>query len=141
MRPAPVGTRIRVIKNDHNHNYDIGRVYKISQDDNDGTFKAVDANGKVGNWLRWEECELAGPDTWARIAADLPEELVRFLSCFDGIADISLSEKVVDAVLGELPDLHERVVEVVRTPVGEPLVANNRPGPLQNAAGPHTGPL
>lgn len=128
MNPAPVGTRVRVISNLNNHNYVIGRVYRIVHDDHDGTFKASDLSGnKTGNWLRWEECEPAGPSAWDRIASDLPADLVAFLSCFDGIADIQLREDVVDAILEELPDLHERVVTLARTPAGGSMVAANRP--------------
>jgi hypothetical protein len=127
MKPAPVGTRVRVISNNNNHNYVVGRVYRIQHDDHDGTFKAADPLGKVGNWLRWEECEPAGPSAWERIAADLPADLVAFLSCFDGIADIQLREDIVDAMLEGLPDLHERVVALAHTPAGESMIAANKP--------------
>ena len=56
MTPAPVGTRIRIVSNLHDHNYLIGDTYTIAQVDSDGTFKAADSDGDVGNWLRWEEC-------------------------------------------------------------------------------------
>lgn len=127
MRPAPVGTRIRVISNRGNHSYEVGRVYQVVHDDHDGTLKAADERGSVGNWLRWEECEPAEPSTWARIAADLPEELLRFLCCFDGIAEISLKEQVIDAVLAKVPDLHERIVQVTSAPTGASIIAPNRP--------------
>lgn len=127
MNPAPVGTRIRVITNRGNHSYIVGRVYRVVHDDRDGTFKAADESGAVGNWLRWEDCEPAEPSTWTRIATDLPEDLVRFLSCFDGIAEITLKEEVVDAVLGDLPDLHERLVATASKPGGALAIAANTP--------------
>jgi len=127
MNPAPVGTRIRVVSGQSNHNYNVGQIYRIVHDDHDGTFKAADASGRVGNWLRWENCEPAGPSTWERIAADLPDELQAFLSCFDGIGDIEFEERVVDAVLEDLPDLHERLVDFARTSVGKAIVAANAP--------------
>lgn len=129
MKPAPVGTRIRVLRNDNNHAYRIGGVYTIVHDDRDGTFKASDDSGKVGNWLRWEECELAAPTVWERIAADLPEELVRFLSCFDGIQSLTLKEQVIDTVLAGVPDLHERVVAVAGTAEGQTVITTNLPRP------------
>lgn len=135
MNPAPTGTRVRVISSRNHHSYTIGRVYTVTHVDDDGTFRAADDAGRVGNWLRWSECEPANPSTWSKIAADLPEDLVKFLSCFDGIGDISLKESVIDAVLNTVPDLHERLVALVGTPAGEPLVASNRaqrpqqPGP------------
>jgi hypothetical protein len=127
MNPGPVGTLIRVVRNEHRHNYAIGRVYRVVHSDDDGTLRAADETGTAGNWLRWTECEPAGPSTWARIAAELPAELVRFLSCFDGIAEISLKESVIDSILAEVPDLHERVATLAATPTGEALVAGNRP--------------
>lgn len=139
MKPAPVGSRIRVLSGQGTHNYTIGQVYRIVHDDQDGTFKAADAQGRVGNWLRWEMCEAVGPSIWARIAADLPEELKSFLSCFDGICDIELEERVVDAVLEDLPDLHDRLIEFTRTPVGKSLIAANAPetakSPVQSGRG------
>jgi hypothetical protein len=133
MHPAPVGTRIRVISNTGNHSYAVGQVYKVTFVDNDGTFKAADATGRVGNWLRWECCEPAGASIWERIAADLPDDLVAFLSCFDGIADIELGEPVVDAVLGNVPDVHERLVTLARSPVGKAFLAANAPQPTKPA--------
>jgi len=127
MKPAPLGTLIRVVRNSHQHNYTLGRIYRVVHTDDDGTFRAADETGTAGNWLRWTECEAAGSSTWGRIAAELPVELVRFLSCFDGIADISLKESVIDAVLAGVPDLHERVAALAATPTGEALVSLNRP--------------
>ena len=127
MKPATLGTRIRVVRNRNNHAYTIGDIYTVSSIDDDGTFRAADDNGHIGNWLRWTECEPAGVSTWSRIAADLPEPLMRFLCCFDGIGEITLKEKVVDAVLAKLPDLHERIVTVAATPVGEAATTSNRP--------------
>lgn len=130
MESAPVGTRIRVVQNLHEHNYTVGSVYTIVQDDEDGTFKAADAAGHVGNWLRWEECELALPSLWDQLAPDLPDDLVRFLSCFDGIRSLTLKHEVVDAVLRKLPDLHERVAALAGTNQGAAMLGRNRPRPL-----------
>lgn len=139
MNPAPVGTRIRVISGQGNHSYTVGQVYRVVHDDHDGTFKAADANGRVGNWLRWEMCEPVDPSIWERIAADLPEDLVAFLSCFDGIGDIELEEPVVDAILGDLPDLHERLVQFARTPAGKSIVSANAPAHAKPARAQRSG--
>lgn len=126
MKPATVGTRVRVLSNQCNHNYVIGRVYTvISVDSTDNTFRAVDESGKRGNWLRWDEVGLAGPSTWARIAADLPDQLVKFLSCFQGISDITLKETVLDSVLAALPETHERITAVAGSELGRLVVADN----------------
>lgn len=127
MQPAPVGTRIRVLSNDNNHSYMVGGVYTVTQVDTDGTFRAADQNGRVGNWIRWDDCEPLGSQAWARIAAELPEPLLRFLSCFDGVGELVFTERVVDAVLARLPDLHERIVAAAATPAGQAAIAANRP--------------
>lgn len=132
MTPAPVGTRIRIVSCIHDHNYLVGETYTIVEVDSDGTFKAADSDGDVGNWLRWEECELAAASFWDQIAPDLPDDLVRFLSCFDGIQTLTLKREVVDAVLRKLPDLHERVAMIAGTPDGSLVLARNRPRPLDS---------
>lgn len=127
MKPAPVGTRIRVSRNTNNHGYKIGGVYTVFHDDRDGTLKATDEHGRVGNWLRWDDCDPAGPTVWERISADLPEEIVRFLACFDGVQSLTLKEQVIDTVLAGLPDLHERVVAAAATPEGMVVIRDNLP--------------
>jgi len=132
MESATVGTRIRVVANHHQHNYDIGETYTVTEVDDDGTFKAIDADGQVGNWLRWEECELASPSLWDLLAPDLPDDLVRFLSCFDGIQSLTPKREVVDAILRKVPDLHERVAAMAGTADGGLMLSRNRPRPLEH---------
>jgi len=127
MKPVPAGTRIRVLRNNSTHSYKVGEVYTVTYIDDDGTFKAADDRGRIGNWLRWSECEPVDESIWTKIAVDLPEPLVRFISCFDGIGEIALKEKVVDAVFAKLPDLHERIVAATTTQVGEIATRTNRP--------------
>lgn len=127
MQPASIGTRVRVLHNETNHSYTVGGVYTVSHLDDDGTFRATDGNGRTGNWIRWCDCEAAGAATWHQIAADMPEPLVRFLSCFDGINAICLRESVIDAVLARLPDLHERILAFAATPSGDVATLANRP--------------
>jgi len=137
MDPVPVGTQIRVVGNCNHHAYTVGDVYTVSHVDSDGTLKATDSSGAARDWLRWEDCEPAGPSLWERIAADLPEELVLFLSAFDGISLISLKPGVIDAILAKQPDLHERILALVRTPEGVEMVKSNMPRPLPCAVSHH----
>ena len=127
MQPASVGTRIRVVSNSSRHPYIVGQIYTVKYVDDDGTFRATDEHGNVGGWLRWTDCMPAGHSTWEMLAADLPEPLIRFLACFDGIRQITLKEKVLDAVLAKVPDLHERIVAAASTPMGEAAIAANMP--------------
>jgi len=89
-----------------------------------------------GNWLRWEECELATASLWDQLAPDLPDDLVRFLTCFDGIQGIALKREVADTILRKLPDLHERVAAIAGTSDGAAMLTTNRPRPLD--LGSHT---
>jgi hypothetical protein len=136
MDPVPVGTRVRVTKNLHSHSYTVGSIYTVVRVDDDGTFKAVDASGHVGNWLRWDECEPGTPSIWDRIAAELPPDIVRFLSCFDGMQSLSLKREVTDRILGSLPDLHDRITHLASTEAGEFATAGNRPYPIDAAHNP-----
>jgi len=131
MKPAPVGTRIRVVSNHHGHSYAVGETYTIVAVDDDGTFKAADAEGDVGNWLNWEECEFAAPSLWDLLAPELPDDLVRFLSCFDGIQSLRLHRQVADAVLRNVPDLHERITNVAGTAEGGFVIGHNLPRPVE----------
>jgi len=141
MKPLPRGARIRVVRNDTNHRYTIGDVYTVTYIDDDGTFRAADSKGRIGNWLRWSECEPIDAGLWSKIAADLPEPLVRFLSCFDGIEQISLKEKVVDAVLAKLPDLHDRIVALATAEGGESAAPGVATAPRSTTPGiTKTGP-
>ena len=63
-------------------------------------------------------------------------DLVRFLSCFDGIQGIALKREVADTILRKLPDLHERVAAIAGTSDGAAMLTNNRPRPLD--LGSHT---
>ena len=132
MTPAPVGTRVRVIGRSVPHHYTIGETYTVTIVDDDNTFKAAGADGETRDWISWDDCEPASPSLWDQLAADLPNDLVRFLSCFDGIQAITLKREVVDAILGRLPDLHERVAALAGTPEGEALIIANRPRSLDS---------
>lgn len=133
MSPVPVGTQIRIVGNSNHHSYAVGDIYTVSYVDSDGTLKAADSSGAARDWLRWGDCELAGPTLWDRIAADLPEELVLFLSAFDGISTISLKPEIIDAILARQPDLHERILAELRTPDGADMVKGNMPRSLPSA--------
>jgi hypothetical protein len=132
MKPVPVGTRIRVVSRSVPHSYDIGKTYSVTVVDDDDTFKAADEDGQTRDWLPWDDCEPASPTLWDLLAPDLPDDLVRFLSCFDGIRGIALEREIVDAILRKLPDLHERVAALAATTSGAASIVNNQPRPLEH---------
>ncbi len=130
MNAIPVGTPIIIVGNENRHSYTIGHTYVVTHvDPNDRTLRAKDRNGREGNWLRWSDVRRAGASDWSRIAASLPEQLVDFLSAFDGIGDIRLNGKTVDTVLQGLPALQERIVAAATSAEGRAATAANRPTP------------
>jgi hypothetical protein len=137
MDPVPVGTQIRVVGNCNHHSYTVGDVYTVSYVDSDGTLKASDSSGTTRDWLQWRDCEPAGHSLWEQLAAGLPEDLVLFLSAFDGISLISLKPEIIDAILARQPDLHERILALLRTPEGADMVKGNMPRPLPSAVSSH----
>jgi hypothetical protein len=130
MKPVPVGTRIRIISRSVPDSYDIGKTYTVTVVDDDNTFKAADDDGQTRDWIPWEDREPASPSLWDLLAPDFPDDLVLFLSCFDGIQEIALKREVVDAILRRVPDLHERVAALAATPEGAASIVNNQPRPL-----------
>lgn len=118
MNPVPSGYRIRVVRNNNSHSYVLGRTYIVDRVDNDGTFKARDASGVVGDWLRWDECEPGTESVWSILKKDLPPDIVLFLSAFDGVESLELREDVIDQILTSLPDLNERIVAYARSEEG-----------------------
>lgn len=128
MNAPTVGAPIIVIGNENRHSYTIGQTYVVSYvDTSDRTLRARDKDGREGNWLQWSDVRPAISSDWNRIAASLPDELVAFLSAFDGIGDIRLNEKTGDAMLRSLPDLQERIVAAAMSTEGKAALAANRP--------------
>jgi hypothetical protein len=122
MNPVPVGTRVRVIARSNHHSYTVGQIYTVDVVDNDGTFRARDASGKVGNWIRWGDVELGGPTLWDLVRKDLPRDIVLFLSAFHGVSALEVKEEVGDKILARLPDLDKRILAFARSADGARLL-------------------
>jgi hypothetical protein len=114
MKPAAVGSRIRVVGQSNEHNYEVGQIYTVAMVDTDGTFKATDASGKLGNWLRWTDCEPAGEIGWKFCQEVLPPEVIEFLEAFDGVEALALKDAVKDEILKGLPNLQEEILAAAR---------------------------
>lgn len=130
MAGFKIGQRIRVCSSHViGAPYDPGEVYVVSSvDPNDSTLKAKDTSGRERGWVRWCDCSIEGPPTlWSLIAAELPEDVMLFLACFDGIGAIDLKEQVMDAILAKVPDLPVRLVACARTEAGAAIIAGNMP--------------
>jgi hypothetical protein len=105
-----IGNRLRVRSNSGSHNYPIGSVVTVVHTDSDGTFKCRRSDGTVGNWLRMRDCEPVGDTLWTVLQRDLPEDVVHFLSSFDGLDQLAVREDVAAEILTSLPDLLDRIV-------------------------------
>ena len=130
MAGFKIGQRIRVCSSHvMGPPYDPKDVYVVSSiDPNDSTLKAKDESGRERGWVRWCDCSIEAPPTlWSLIAADLPEDVMLFLACFDGIGGIELKERVMDAILAKVPDLPARLVAYARTESGAAIIATNMP--------------
>jgi len=114
MKPTTVGSRVRVVGHSNEHNYEVGQVYTVALVDTDGTFKATDSAGKLGNWLRWTDCEPAGEIGWPFCRDVLPPEVIEFLEAFDGVEALSLKDAVKDEILKGLPNLQEEILTAAR---------------------------
>ncbi len=109
MSPAPVGTRIRIIANHNHHHYRIGGIYRVHQDDGDGTFKAIDEAGVTGDYLRWEDCERAGLG-WEWIRGQLDARSLDLLGAFEGLENLTLRQNIETRLILGIPNLADRIL-------------------------------
>lgn len=109
MTPT-IGSRLRVRTNSGSHNYTIGSTVTVVHVDNDGTVRARRPDGSIGNWLAIRDAEPGEPSLWSALRADLPEDVVCFLSAFEGLEELTVRDDIAEKVLLELPDLLERIV-------------------------------
>jgi hypothetical protein len=111
------GNKVRIVACSNDHNYTVGGIYTVVHvDESDSTLKARDANGVVGNWIRWSDTAPCGTVGWDFIKKVLPPDTIEFLSAFDSIEHLELSGEVKDAILLTLPDLHERILAEATKP-------------------------
>ncbi|MFZ9938600.1 MAG: hypothetical protein ACO3JG_16305 [Luteolibacter sp.] len=109
MSPAPVGTLVRIIANHHHHHYRIGGIYRVHQDDGDGTFKAIDEAGVTGDYLRWEECQRVGLG-WEWIRGQLDARSLDLLGAFEGLENLTLRQDVETRLILGIPNLADRIL-------------------------------
>ena len=106
MTPSSIGTRIQVLANQSGHHYSIGGIYRVSQIDPDGTFKAVDEFGIEGDFLKWKECQPVALG-WDWLRKHLDPRSLDLLSAFDGLQNLQLRENVESKIILSMPNLAE----------------------------------
>jgi hypothetical protein len=124
MNDPQKNQRIKVLRSIRG--YEVGKSYVITRvDSTDNTLIAVDADGKEGSWLKWDDCVITGDEiSWAWLKGQLNGETLELLSAFDGVEGLRLKDELRDHILIQLPNLKDRIlrsqiqIEEERGPVG-----------------------
>ena len=111
MQEAPVGTKVKALSD--RGNYKANQIYIVHQVDTDNTFKGQDpSTGQVGGWVSWDNFVKASGLGWEFAKEMLPAEVVTFLSAFDGLENIELSDEFKDRLIRSMPRLKEEILMV-----------------------------
>jgi hypothetical protein len=114
MDEPKVGQYVRIVGNFSSHSYKVGQVYRVVKiDTDDRTFIGADPITNTGDgWVQWAE---ASPIEfgWEYCQSVVPPEVAMVLSGCRGIEAIALRADVKDAILKSLPDLRDRILEVM----------------------------
>ena len=130
MKPAAVGTRVKVIDSGPFDEVAIGRELVVQHVDNDGTFRGREVGtGRMSGWLRWDQVGAAGDQVgFDFLKAHLAPETVKLLAAFEGTENLRLKEEVRDRILLGLPDLGRLVrEEASRLTTGGPRLVRRAP--------------
>lgn len=114
MKPTPVGSRVRITGNSNSHDYIIGSICRVHEDDHDGTFRAMDENGQVGKYLRWTDCEPVGIG-WEWLRDQLDARSLDLLSAFEGVEQLTLKIEIENQLVSSIPHLDEAILGVLPT--------------------------
>jgi hypothetical protein len=112
MNKYPIGTRIRIIGNHNNHDYQIGGIYRIHQIADFGCFSAIDEKGSIGRLAQWRDCERVGIG-WEWLRTQLDERSLALLSGFAGKEHLTLKPEVESQLLLSLPHLDDSILRVL----------------------------
>lgn len=111
--PFVVGSKIRAVSNFGRHSYQQSKTYTVtSVDSNDNTLRARDSSGEEGNWIRWNDCQIAEEIGWDWLKQMLPAEALDLLANFDGLDNLRLNEEVRTQLILRIPELKNRILEV-----------------------------
>ena len=112
MNKYPIGTRIRIIGNHNNHDYQIGGIYRIHQIADFGCFSAIDEKGNIGRLAQWRDCERVGIG-WEWLRTQLDERSLALLNAFAGKEHLTLKPEVESQLLLSLPHLDDSILRVL----------------------------
>ena len=111
------GDRIRVVNADDTRGYQVGHVYTVTMVDTDQTLKAADAQGTVGNWLKFSQIVPASYVSFEWLTKDWPAEIRQLLAAFDGFSHQPIRQEVKDRMLSDLSPVeqHEYILRASTT--------------------------
>jgi hypothetical protein len=109
--PFKIGARIRPIAMFEHHRYKPDENYVVTQiDTNDRTLVARNAEGRVGRWIRWCDCESIDGIGWDWLKGVLPADALELLSAFDGVQLLALRSDIRKALVAQAPELKGRIL-------------------------------
>ena len=111
-----VGDRVRVVDEQHGHDYEVGRVYEVVRVyENDDTYILADPDtGRPGAPIFGDEIERASSANslgWEWLKSVLPAKDVQLLSAFEGLDRLTLREELKDRLVERLPKLKQQLLE------------------------------
>ena len=130
QHPYRAGTRVKILPGSGSDGYEVGKFYAIARvDTNDSTYRLRDAGGAVRGWISFSCVRAESTVGWEFLKKSLPAEALELLAAFKGLEALELDEQVVNHILGNLPDLQERILEAMQQ-LGEsvaPTSSTNTP--------------
>lgn len=120
QHPYRVGTRVKVLPGSGSDGYQVGRSYTVANvDTSDSTYRLRASDGSVKGWISFSSVQTDSVVGWEFLKRHLPEEALELLAAFKGLETLELDEQVVHHILGNLPDLRERILEAMGQIAGE----------------------
>lgn len=121
--PYPIGTKVRLRKDQQESGLDHSTIYTIGQVDcSDSTYRVRGPDGALKTWISFSSLQPANSIGWEFLKGTLPGEALDLLAAFKGLDSLELDDQVVHHILSNLPDLQERILSAVHTLESETTV-------------------
>ena len=110
------GMRVKVIANSTDHEYTVGQTYTIKRIAySQGCCRLADSKGRTLNWCCFADLASNRQVGWDWLSANLPSETLKILSAFDGLDGLTLKEEIANALVSEITDLRQRILDVTES--------------------------
>lgn len=112
--PYPIGTKVRLRKENQETGMDHSTTYTIGQVDcSDSTYRVRGPDGALKSWISFTSLQPATGIGWDFLKEALPCEALDLLAAFKGLDALELDDQVIHHILSNLPDLQDRILEAV----------------------------